>query len=213
MDAGNFYLNTPLEIPEYMKFPLWMIPDEIIEAYNLHEKVADGYVYVELREAVYGLKQVGKLVNDLLKKQLAVDGYRPTEYTPGLWKHDTKHISFTLVVDDFGVKYVNKADAEHLEKCLSKHYPMKSDWTGGRYVGIHLNWDYKNRTVKLTMPDYVKNALHQFQHKHPKQQVYSPSKYTASQYGVKVQLTNAIDTSPRLTQAQTTLLQQVTSIF
>jgi hypothetical protein len=30
MDAGNFYLNTPLDIPEYMRFPIWMIPDEII---------------------------------------------------------------------------------------------------------------------------------------------------------------------------------------
>jgi hypothetical protein len=45
-DAGSFYLNTSLEIPEYMKFSIWMIPDEIIEAYNLHDKVTDGYVYV-----------------------------------------------------------------------------------------------------------------------------------------------------------------------
>jgi hypothetical protein len=59
---------------------------------------------------------------------------------------------------------------------------MKSDWTGGRYVGIYLNWDYKNRTVKLTMPDYIKNVLHQFQHKLPKQLVYAPSKYTVPQY-------------------------------
>jgi hypothetical protein len=85
---------------------------------------------------------------------------------------------------------------------------MKSDWTGD--VGIYLNWDYKNRTVKLTMPDYVKNALHQFRHTQPKQQVYSPSKYSAPQYGVKVQLTNVIDISPKLTKDQTTLLQQVT---
>jgi hypothetical protein len=196
MDAGNFYLNTPLDIREYMRFPVWMIPDEIMDAYNLHDKVLDGYVYVELHKAVYQLKQAGKLANDLLKKWLAADGYRPTEYTPGLWKHDNKPILSTLVVDDFGVKYVNKADAEHLETCLSKHCRMKSDWTGGRYVGIYLNRDYKNRTVKLTMPNYVKNALDQSQHTQPKQQVYSPSKYTAPQYGVKVQLTNAIDTSP-----------------
>jgi hypothetical protein len=46
MDAGNFYLNTPLEIPEYMKFPIWMIPDEIITEYNLQEKRADGYSHL-----------------------------------------------------------------------------------------------------------------------------------------------------------------------
>jgi hypothetical protein len=48
MDAGNFYLNTPLDIFEYMKFPVWMIPNEIFQAYNLHDKISDGYVYVEL---------------------------------------------------------------------------------------------------------------------------------------------------------------------
>jgi hypothetical protein len=125
----------------------------------------------------------------------------------------TKPFSFTLVVDDFGVKYLNKADAEHLKTCLSKHYPMKSDWTGGRYVGIYLDWDYENRTVKLTMPDYVKNTVHQFGPTKPKQLVYAPSKYTAPQYGAKVQLTNAIDTSPKLTQAQTTLIEQITGTF
>jgi hypothetical protein len=45
-----------------------MIPDEIIQAYNLHEKISDGYIYVELGKAVYGLKQAGKLANDLLQK-------------------------------------------------------------------------------------------------------------------------------------------------
>jgi hypothetical protein len=210
MDAGNFYFNTPLAIFEYMKFPIWMIPDEIITAYNLHDIISNGYIYVELRKAVYGLKQAGKLANDLLKKRLASNSYRPTTYTPGLWKHDTKPLAFTLVVDNFGVKYVNQDDAKHLEACLAKHYPMKSDWTEGRYVGIYLNWDYKNGTVKLTMPDYAKNTLHQFQHKTPKQKVHSPSKYTAPQYGVKIQLTNAIDKSPSLTPDQTILLQQVT---
>jgi hypothetical protein len=48
MDAGNFYINTPLDIFEYMKFPVWMILDEIIQAYNLHNKISDGYGYVEL---------------------------------------------------------------------------------------------------------------------------------------------------------------------
>jgi hypothetical protein len=147
MDSGNFYLNAPLEIPEYMKFPVWMIPDEIMKAYNLDDNIADGCVHVELCKAVYTASSrlenwpMTYLRSDLCSRWL------PTHraHTSGLWKHDTRPISFTLVIDDFGVKYFNKEDAEHLlETCLSKHYyPMKSDWTGGRYVGIFLNWDYK----------------------------------------------------------------------
>jgi hypothetical protein len=35
-------------------------------------------------------------------------GYHKCNNTPGLWKYKTRPISFTLVVDDFGVKFVGK---------------------------------------------------------------------------------------------------------
>lgn len=72
---------------------------------------------------------------------------------------------FTLVVDDFGVQYVGKEHAQHLESVLKEHYKIKADWTGTRYVGIHLAWDYTKHQVHLYMPGYVQKALQQFQHK------------------------------------------------
>ena len=74
---------------------------------------------------MYGLKQSRKLANQQLEKVLG--GYFPSKYTPGLYLHQTCPISFTLVVDNFGVKYVDKQDALHLEKLISDNYPMKSD--------------------------------------------------------------------------------------
>ena len=56
---------------------------------------------------MYGHKQAGKIANGQLVKKLAPYGYQPTR-TPGLWKHNNKPISFTLIVGDFGVKYTNK---------------------------------------------------------------------------------------------------------
>jgi len=41
-------------------------------------------------------------------------GFIPAKFTPGLFKHITRPISFSLVVDDFGVKYINKEDVEYL---------------------------------------------------------------------------------------------------
>ena len=55
---------------------------------------------------MYGLKQAGKIVNDQVKSFLFPHGYRTT-YTPGLWTYITRDISFILIVDDFGVKYIN----------------------------------------------------------------------------------------------------------
>jgi len=71
---------------------------------------------------------------------------------PGQWKHTTRPISFTLVVDDFGVKYVGKEHVEHLMTVLQEHYQIKADWTGNRYIGIHMAWDYEKGQVHLYMP-------------------------------------------------------------
>ena len=95
------------------------------------------------------------LANKELKRVLSKADYFPFQHTPGLFVHKTRPISFTLVgVDNFGVKYINKVDALHLEKNISDYYRMKSDWKGDQYIGIDLNWDYTKRTVKLSMKGY-----------------------------------------------------------
>ena len=63
---------------------------------------------------------------------------------------------FTLVVDDFGVKYVNKEDAEHIMPVLKQNCEVTEDWEGERYIGMHLRWDYPGRKVHLAMSGYVK---------------------------------------------------------
>ena len=67
---------------------------------------------------MYGLKEASILAYDQLKDHLAPYGYAPVRFTPGLWKHDTSRITFTLAVDDFGIKYFAKADADHLFAAL-----------------------------------------------------------------------------------------------
>jgi hypothetical protein len=104
IDIKNFYLNTPLGRFEYMVINLLSLPQETIDKYDLIELSQDGKVYIEIQKGMYGLPQAGILTNELLQRNLAKDGYRPTQHTHGLWKHDTCPISFSLVVDDFGVK-------------------------------------------------------------------------------------------------------------
>ena len=65
-------------------------------------------IYVEIRKGMYGLPQAGILANKLLQKNLKPHGYSPCKYNPGLWKHEWRPISFVLVVDDYGVKYVGQ---------------------------------------------------------------------------------------------------------
>jgi hypothetical protein len=60
------------------------------------------------------------------------------------------------VVDDFGVKYINKSNVEHLIASLKANYALTVDWTGNLYCGISLDWEYVNRWVDISMPGYIK---------------------------------------------------------
>jgi hypothetical protein len=129
MDIKNYYLGTLLPRFEYMKKLLSRFPEEIIQNYNLNALAVDGWVYIEIRKGMYGLKQAGLLDNHLLQTRLAPFGYYPARHTPGLWLHKTQPISFTLIVDDFTVKYVGKQHAEHLLNTLLRTYELTTDWT------------------------------------------------------------------------------------
>ena len=214
LDVKNYYLGTPMANYEYMFIPLNQIPQEIIDHYNLHNIVHKGKVYVEIRRGMYGLPQAGILAETQLIHFLGKYGYSPVTHTPGLWRHQWRPIAFCLVVDDFGVKYVGREHADHLIQCLRNHYKeIDIDWTGKRFCGIHLHWDYLNRTCDLSMPGYVDHALHKFQHPTPKKPQDSPYPAAVKQYGVKVQLTDPIDTSARLPPHEIKRLQQIIGTF
>jgi hypothetical protein len=162
---------------------------------------------------MYGLPQAGILASKLLTKQLALHGYAPTNHTPGFWTHKECPISFTLVVDNFGVKYVGKQHANHLYAALTEHYEASTDWKGTLYRGVTLAWDYKKRTCNLSMPGYFEAALHKFQHPVPQQPCHALSAWTKPQYGAKIYMTTPINTTPSLTDTQTKQLQQVVGTF
>ena len=107
-DVKNFYLCTPLERYKYMRIWINLIPQEFINLYNLGSKVLNGYVYIEIQKSVYGLLQARILANQLLKEQLLKNDYFEVPHTPGLFWHKTRPVWFTLVVDDFGIKYMEK---------------------------------------------------------------------------------------------------------
>jgi hypothetical protein len=91
---------------------------------------------------MYGLPQAVLLANKLLEKHLNKHRYQHSKLVPSLWKHNTRPIQFTLVVDDFVEKYFNKEHAQHLKNALEEHYKLTCDWTGKWYIGMPLDWDY-----------------------------------------------------------------------
>jgi hypothetical protein len=145
-----------------MKMLLSRFPEEIVEKYNLNALAIDGWVYFEIRKGMYGLKQAGLLANQLLQSRLAPFGYYPARHTPGSWLYKTWPISFSLIVDDFAVKYVGKQHADHLRNALLKTYELTTDWAVTVYSGMTLKWDYKNRTCDISMPGYFQTCSANF---------------------------------------------------
>jgi hypothetical protein len=189
MNVKSFYLCTPMDRYEYMKMPLSIFPDHVKEQYNLEANAKNGFVYLEIRKAIYGLPQGGILANQLLRKRLAPEGYYEVAHTPGLWRHVTRPLQFTLVVDDFGVKYERKKDVDHLLAVLEKHYTVEVDWKGSIYCGIELDWHYEtsNRYVEVSMPKYVPKVLQRFEHEAPSKPQHSPFQAAPKKYGAAAQ--------------------------
>ena len=165
MDISDFYLNTLMNRPEYMRIPLKIIPQQMIDDYDLTELAHNGYIYFQVDKGLYGLVQAGKLAYDQLLQRLTAADFYPAPHAPGLFLHKTRPISFTLCVDDFGIKYTRKQDIDYLIKTIQQHYKVTIDWTGSNYLGLTLDWDYNNKTVDISMPGYIEAT--RFQHPIP----------------------------------------------
>ncbi len=123
-EISNFYLGTPLDHPEYVCIKICDTPTKFINKYCLRQFAHNGWAYFKINKGVYGLKQAGKLANDLLTEWLHSFGYFQSDTTPGLWCHKWRPISFVLIVDDFGIQFVSQRHADHLLQVLQQHYTV-----------------------------------------------------------------------------------------
>jgi hypothetical protein len=94
--------------------------------------------------------------------------------------------------------------------CIKKNNNISSDWNGGAYCGLKLDWEYKNRTVDLSMPGYIKATLHKYQHAAPARPEHAPDTWNPPIYGAKTQFVNDETISPALSDKDVTKLQQLT---
>ena len=166
-----------------MKMKLKIIPQEIIDQYQLQDLEKDGWVYMKIVKGMPGLKQAARLANERLVHHLAPSGYAPVQHTPSLWKHESTGILFALVVDDFGIKSTSDSATSHLVQALRDKYHITVDPIGTKFLGFILDWDYSARKVYLSMPNYVQHALHRLQHSLPTRLQRAPHRHNKPVYG------------------------------
>lgn len=118
-------------------------------------------------------------------------------------------IKFTLVVNDFGVKYCGKEHADYLLTVLNKHYKTAVDWEGSLYCRIKLEWNHEKRYVNLSMPGYIDKVRQRFQHDLPAKPQHTPFHPHPKKYGVAAQEPIDEDPTPRINDKQKTRIQKV----
>ena len=94
-----------------------------------------------------------------------MNGYVEIRFTPGFWKHKWIPIEFTLVVDDFRVKYIGKQHTNYLIEVLKKHCEISEEWEGSKYYGLALDWDYAKKNVHFIYVRVCGQVTTQFQEK------------------------------------------------
>ena len=125
-----------------MWVPVSMLSDEVMDKYQLHRFVVNYRVLTNITRSMYKPPQSECMAYEKIVKNLSPFGYHPTKRAPGLWKHETRTITFFLVVDDFGFKYVGCKHVDHLVNAIKTDYSITCDWEGILYCGVNIKWDY-----------------------------------------------------------------------
>ena len=209
LDIKDFYLGTPLKRKEYVSIPLKYIPAGIVSKYNLETFISSDSILFEVSKCMYGLPQAGLLSHNHLIGHLALHGYIQDSNVPCLFTHITQDLQFTLVVDDFGVKYSNVADVYELVRILEMEWPIKLDLTGVKYLGYRLTWEYDVNRVTLDMPEYLPKVLARFASGTVLRGADSPALYIPPSKGTPNMGPTPIDTSPEVSAADKQFVMEV----
>ena len=207
IDIVDFYLGASLPTPESIIVYLDHNSPTLLESLGIspclqYDKAGRPFCYFNITKTMSGLPQSGFYSQQELIAVLSDHGYVETR-TPMLFRHISRSITFTLVVDDFAVKYDSPSDLDHLLSCLHTKYALKTHRTGPSYTYLGYTIDYgrPHRTMTLSMPNYIPNLLKKLRPNGVRPQP-SPAVYTPPSYGSRSPQLSHTDTSPLASPSQ-----------
>ena len=118
-----------MDTPEYTRIPYEVFQDNIKLRHYLKEKVSRDFIYVRIKQGMYGLKQAAILTYKQLVKHLKTSGYYPVTGTNEIFTHKTRK-KFYLCVYIFWDKYHSTYDADHILNVLKEKHDMINDGEG-----------------------------------------------------------------------------------
>jgi len=212
LDLRDFYLMSRLAQPEWIRVPTKNIPRAILEEHNLVQYIVNDHILCRVDGTMYGHPVAGRFANADLVKHLAAHGYAQDANVPCMFAHCTESISFSLVVDDFGIKYTKDSDLARLVSVLREKYELQVDLTGSKYIGVRLDWDYDANTLTTSMPKYVDAGIARFCPDGPPKPAKTPGIYVAPSFGAP-DLGATVDNSPPVSAESKQFIQEVVGYY
>ena len=216
LDITDYYLGADMPADDIQSLKIYLddYPSSLLDELGLSpflqtDRYNATFVYADIVKTVPGLKNSGLLSQNRLIRHLATCGYHQTA-TPMLFRHATRDISFTLVVDDFGIKYTALSDYDHLKSSLELLYKVTSSPIGTRYLGFDIDYDRQSRVMRLSLGGYISKLLKSAVPESVKLRMYdSPMIYTPPVFGSTAPQIAPVDSSPLASSSDGRLLQTV----
>ncbi len=212
LDLTDFYLESDLDQPSWVNISVEDIAMDILTEYDLLKYVHKGRILCRVDGTMYGHPAAGRIAHKDLVAHLALHGYMQHDNIPCLFFHTSNSISFTLVVDDFGIKYSSMADIDDLQRIIGFKYKFKIHLTGSKYVGVRLDWNYEDNSYYADMPTTCDAALDLLCPDGPPRDRNSPGIYLTPKYGAP-DLGATVDDTPLVSAASKAFIMKVVGIF
>ena len=154
IDFKTAYLNAKRNNDDK---PIYMRPPE-------GSRVRPGYVWL-VKRALYGLPDSARLWNKELVHTVLNDAkFTQSKYDPCLFYKISKNeiTLVTLVVDDMLIASNSKRHADKFVKILQQKYKLKDMGQAKYTLGIHIDYDRENNTLKLNQNLYLKNTIKKY---------------------------------------------------
>lgn len=152
MDINTTYLNSEI------KEEIYLLPPEGISKDKGQKKTW------KLNEAIYGLKQSGRVWNEKLDEKLTAYGLKRLKADPCVYVKGVKEdiIVAAVYVDDILILTRNEMERKALQDYLHKNFEMKDLGKAKQFLGFEIRQDNLKDEIKLTQLEYIKRKLKEF---------------------------------------------------
>jgi len=146
MDVATAFLYGPIDQVVYVELP---------HGYGLPDKVA------LLNKALYGLKQAPRLWYKTLHDLLTSLGFRRLDSDHSMFVRNG--VIIAVYVDDFLLVEKDKSAIQDVKQCLNDTFKMSDLSPVSYYLGMKVDRNRAERTIRLTQTAYINKVLQTFQ--------------------------------------------------